>query len=257
MARVLIIDDDYEIVSILTEVLTHEGHAVESAGDPVEGMQKCRAVKPDLIILDYHMPGNTGAHLFESLRRNNATKLTPILFMSGEASPELILSEISDTEGSRFLPKPVPLEDFRRTIREMLAETKGGLSAMGKLVLVRHGQSQWNLENRFTGWVDVDITPLGAEEARRAGRELKGIKFDQAFTSVLKRAQETLKIILDEVGQPGLPTERDQALNERHYGDLQGLNKAETAKKYGDDQVHIWRRSFDVQPPNGESLKDT
>ena len=128
---------------------------------------------------------------------------------------------------------------------------------MGKLVLVRHGQSQWNLENRFTGWVDVDITPLGAEEAHRAGRELKGIKFDLAFTSVLKRAQETLRILLEEVGQPDLPTEKDPALNERHYGDLQGLNKAETAQKYGDEQVHIWRRSFDVKPPNGESLKDT
>jgi len=128
---------------------------------------------------------------------------------------------------------------------------------MGKLVLVRHGQSQWNLENRFTGWVDVDITPLGAEEAHRAGRELKGIKFDLAFTSVLKRAQQTLDILLEEVGQAGLPTESDAALNERHYGDLQGLNKAETAVKYGDAQVHIWRRSFDVKPPNGESLKDT
>ncbi len=128
---------------------------------------------------------------------------------------------------------------------------------MGKLVLVRHGQSQWNLENRFTGWVDVPITPLGEEEAHRAGRELKGIHFDLAFTSVLKRAQQTLTIILGEIGQPDLPTERDQALNERHYGDLQGLNKAETAKKYGDEQVHIWRRSFDVKPPNGESLKDT
>ena len=128
---------------------------------------------------------------------------------------------------------------------------------MGKLVLVRHGQSQWNLENRFTGWVDVPITPLGEEEAHRAGRELKGIRFDLAFTSVLQRAQQTLKIILDEIGQPNLPTEKDQALNERHYGDLQGMNKAETAKKYGDEQVHIWRRSFDVQPPNGESLKDT
>lgn len=128
---------------------------------------------------------------------------------------------------------------------------------MAKLVLVRHGQSQWNLENRFTGWVDVDITPLGAEEAHRAGKELKGIHFDRAYTSLLKRAQDTLKIILEEVGQPNLPTEKDQALNERHYGDLQGLNKAETAKKYGDEQVHIWRRSFDVNPPNGESLKDT
>lgn len=124
MARVLIIDDDFEIVSILTEILNHEGHEVSSAGDPVEGMQKSRSVKPDLIILDYHMPGNTGAHLYESLRRNNATKLTPILFMSGEASPDLILSEISDTEASRFLPKPVPLAEFRRAIREMLAGQK-------------------------------------------------------------------------------------------------------------------------------------
>lgn len=128
---------------------------------------------------------------------------------------------------------------------------------MGKLVLVRHGQSQWNLENRFTGWVDVPITPLGENEAHRAGKELKGIKFDVAFTSELKRAQQTLGIILDEIGQKDLPVRKDKALNERHYGDLQGLDKAETAKKYGDAQVHIWRRSFDVQPPNGESLKDT
>lgn len=128
---------------------------------------------------------------------------------------------------------------------------------MGKLVLVRHGQSQWNLENRFTGWVDVPITPLGENEAHRAGKELKGIKFDVAFTSELKRAQQTLGIILEEIGQKDLPVKKDKALNERHYGDLQGLDKAETAKKYGDAQVHIWRRSFDVQPPNGESLKDT
>jgi two-component system OmpR family response regulator len=121
MARVLIIDDDFEIVAIISEILKHEGHEVDSAADPVDGMQKSRKVKPDLIILDYHMPGNTGAHLFESLRRNTATKKTPILFMSGEASPELILSEISDSEASRFLPKPVKLEDFRRAIAEMLA----------------------------------------------------------------------------------------------------------------------------------------
>ncbi|MBI3289222.1 MAG: 2,3-diphosphoglycerate-dependent phosphoglycerate mutase, partial [Elusimicrobia bacterium] len=128
---------------------------------------------------------------------------------------------------------------------------------MGKLVLVRHGQSQWNLENRFTGWVDVPITPLGEQEARRAGRELKGVAFDLAFVSGLKRAQQTLQIILEETGQTALPVKTDKALNERHYGDLQGLDKAETAKKYGDAQVHIWRRSFDVKPPNGESLKDT
>ena len=124
MARVLIIDDDFEIVSILTEILKLEGHEIDSAPEPVEGMQKSRKIKPDLIILDYHMPGNTGAHLFESLRRNNATKTTPILFMSGEADPELIMSEISDSAGSRFLPKPVKLEEFRKTIREMLAAPK-------------------------------------------------------------------------------------------------------------------------------------
>ena len=124
MARVLIIDDDFEIVAILTEILKHENHEVSSAGEPVEGMQMARKVKPDLIILDYHMPGNTGSHLFESLRRNNATKNTPILFMSGEANPEQILSEISDSAGSRFLPKPVKLEEFRRTIRELLAGAK-------------------------------------------------------------------------------------------------------------------------------------
>ena len=128
---------------------------------------------------------------------------------------------------------------------------------MGKLVLIRHGQSQWNLENRFTGWVDVPITPLGAEEAHRAGKRLKGLRFDKAFTSELKRAQETLAILLKEIGREDLPVEKDKALNERHYGDLQGLDKAETAKKYGDEQVHIWRRSYDVKPPNGESLKDT
>jgi CheY-like chemotaxis protein len=124
MSRVLIIDDDFEIVQILTEVLTRMGHETDSAGDPVEGMQKSRKMSPDLIILDYHMPGNTGAHLYESLRRNNATKITPILFMSGEASPDQILAEISDTEWSRFLPKPVPLAEFRQTVTEMLAGKK-------------------------------------------------------------------------------------------------------------------------------------
>ncbi|MEK7389392.1 MAG: response regulator [Elusimicrobiota bacterium] len=126
MARVLIIDDDFEIISILGEILKIDGHEFDSAGDPVEGMQKCRKLKPDLIILDYHMPGNTGSHLFESLRRNNATKATPILFMSGEADPAQIMAEISDSAGSRFLAKPVQLEEFRRTIRELLASSKGG-----------------------------------------------------------------------------------------------------------------------------------
>jgi len=128
---------------------------------------------------------------------------------------------------------------------------------MNSLVLLRHGESQWNLENRFTGWVDVPLSPKGIEEARSAGEKLKGFKFDRAFTSVLKRANATLDIVLDIIGQKSIPVEYNQALNERHYGDLQGLNKAETAQKYGDAQVKIWRRSFDVQPPNGESLKDT
>jgi 2,3-bisphosphoglycerate-dependent phosphoglycerate mutase len=130
---------------------------------------------------------------------------------------------------------------------------------MAKLVLIRHGQSQWNLENRFTGWIDVPLTPAGEEEARRGAAELKeaGISFDLAFTSVLQRATRTLDIVLDVLGLQGIPVVRDAALNERHYGDLQGLNKAETARKFGDEQVHIWRRSFDVPPPNGESLKDT
>lgn len=130
---------------------------------------------------------------------------------------------------------------------------------MSTLVLIRHGQSQWNLENRFTGWEDVPLTELGREEAHRAGKLLReaGITFTFAFTSELVRAQETLSIVLGELGAESLPVERDQALNERHYGDLQGLNKAETAKKFGDEQVHIWRRSYDIAPPGGESLKDT
>jgi 2,3-bisphosphoglycerate-dependent phosphoglycerate mutase len=127
----------------------------------------------------------------------------------------------------------------------------------GTLILVRHGQSQWNLENRFTGWVDVSLTPAGEAEAQHAGELLKNYRFDRGFTSVLVRAQETLRIILEVTGQTDLPIERDAALNERHYGDLQGLNKAETAAKFGEEQVHLWRRSYDVRPPNGESLKDT
>jgi len=130
---------------------------------------------------------------------------------------------------------------------------------MAVLVLVRHGESQWNLENRFTGWVDVPLSERGVEEAEAAGRKIKkeGLKFDTAFTSVLQRAQRTLDIILEGIGQKNIPIEKDQALNERHYGDLQGLNKAETAQKFGAEQVKIWRRSYDVAPPGGESLKDT
>jgi 2,3-bisphosphoglycerate-dependent phosphoglycerate mutase len=128
---------------------------------------------------------------------------------------------------------------------------------MGTLVLLRHGESQWNLENRFTGWVDVPLSPKGEAEARQAGEKLKSYRFDRAFTSVLMRANETLRIVLETIGQTAIPIEKDQALNERMYGELQGLNKAETAQKYGDQQVKLWRRSYDIRPPGGESLKDT
>jgi len=128
---------------------------------------------------------------------------------------------------------------------------------MGKLILLRHGESQWNLENRFTGWVDVPLSPRGIQEAKNAGDKLRGFTFDRAFTSVLVRANETLRLALDAIGQSNIPIEKDKALNERMYGELQGLNKAETVKKYGEAQVKIWRRSYDVPPPGGESLKDT
>lgn len=127
------------------------------------------------------------------------------------------------------------------------------------LVLVRHGESEWNRLNLFTGWRDPDLTEKGVAEAHRAGRLLKaeGLQFDVAFTSVLKRAQHTLDLILGELGQTGLPVHRDQALNERDYGELSGLNKDDARARWGEEQVHIWRRSFDVPPPGGESLKDT
>lgn len=127
------------------------------------------------------------------------------------------------------------------------------------LVLVRHGESEWNKKNLFTGWRDVDITEQGVAEARTAGKRLKAqkIKFDAAFTSALKRAQRTLDLILEEMGQTNIPVFRDQALNERDYGDLVGLNKDDARKKWGAEQVHQWRRSYDVAPPGGESLKDT
>jgi 2,3-bisphosphoglycerate-dependent phosphoglycerate mutase len=128
---------------------------------------------------------------------------------------------------------------------------------MARLILLRHGESQWNLENRFTGWVDVPLSPRGVQEAKNAGEKLRSFTFDRAFTSVLIRAIETLRLVLEAIGQTNIPIEKDKALNERKYGELQGLNKADTAKKYGDDQVKIWRRSYDVRPPGGESLKDT
>ena len=138
---------------------------------------------------------------------------------------------------------------------------------MPDLILLRHGESQWNLENRFTGWVDIPLSPKGEEEAHQAGEKLKQYRFDKAYTSVLKRAIDTLKIVLKIIGQENLPTEYDQALNERHYGALQGKNKAEIGKIYGEQQLKIWRRSYDVPPPSdvtelnpdgvSESLKDT
>ena len=127
------------------------------------------------------------------------------------------------------------------------------------LVLVRHGQSEWNLKNLFTGWKDPDLTEKGIAEAKEAGQKLKaqGLSFDIAFTSVLKRAQHTLDLTLAEIDQTDLPVKEHMALNERDYGDLSGLNKDDARKKWGEEQVHVWRRSYDVAPPGGESLKDT
>jgi 2,3-bisphosphoglycerate-dependent phosphoglycerate mutase len=127
------------------------------------------------------------------------------------------------------------------------------------LVLARHGQSEWNLKNLFTGWKDPGLTDLGVQEARTAGRRLKemGVQFDVAFTSDLSRAQRTCKLILEEIGQPNLKTIANLALNERDYGDLAGLNKDDARARWGEEQVHLWRRSYDVPPPGGESLKDT
>ncbi|MGA2568446.1 MAG: 2,3-bisphosphoglycerate-dependent phosphoglycerate mutase [Pseudolabrys sp.] len=127
------------------------------------------------------------------------------------------------------------------------------------LVLVRHGQSDWNLKNLFTGWRDIDLTDKGVAEAREAGRKLKaqGLKFNVAFTSALIRAQRTLDLMLQEMGQTNIPVFKNQALNERDYGDLSGLNKDDARKKWGEEQVHIWRRSYDIAPPGGESLRDT
>ena len=127
------------------------------------------------------------------------------------------------------------------------------------LVLVRHGQSEWNLKNQFTGWKDVDLTGQGVAEARTAGRKLKeqGLGFDVAYTSALKRAHRTLDLMLEEMGQTKIPVIKNLALNERDYGDLVGLNKDEARRKWGEAQVELWRRSYDVAPPRGESLKDT
>lgn len=138
---------------------------------------------------------------------------------------------------------------------------------MNYLIIMRHGQSQWNLENRFTGWEDVDLTPVGEEEAHLAGTLLKDVPIDAVFSSTLKRAQRTVEMALNSAAEAGADLSglrdgngwnitRDDALRERHYGDLVGLNKAETAEKYGDEQVHLWRRGFEVRPPNGESLAD-
>lgn len=127
---------------------------------------------------------------------------------------------------------------------------------MGVLVLVRHGQSQWNLENRFAGWMDISLTEQGRKDAVIVARHLQDFHFDEAFTSTLQRASETLIIILRTLQQEGIPVATDAALNERHYGDLQGLNKAELAEKYGQTQVYRWRRGYRDQPPGGESIED-
>lgn len=128
---------------------------------------------------------------------------------------------------------------------------------MAQLIIFRHGESLWNLENRFTGWTDVGLTPKGIAEAKEAGEKLKHFKLDIGYVSELIRTEHTLAIALKVCGQQHIPVIVAEALNERNYGDLQGLNKAEAAKKFGEEQVMKWRRSYDVAPPNGESLKDT
>ncbi len=127
---------------------------------------------------------------------------------------------------------------------------------MGTLLLIRHGQSQWNLENRFTGWTDVSLTPQGREDAKLAGKSLQDMRFDTVFLSRLKRSKETFECLVEGYGPLDAPVWEDSALNERHYGDLQGLNKADTIKQYGEKQVMLWRRSYATRPPGGESLED-
>src|SRR5450432_3517687 len=159
----------------------------------------------------------------------------------------------------RFRAKWIPVR-VKKTHQDKKPDLNGikGMSDR-LLVLVRHGQSEWNLKNLFTGWKDPDLTAKGVAEAIDAGRKLKaeGLSFDIAFTSVLTRAQHTLDLMLVELGQTGLPTKKHLALNERDYGDLSGLNKDDARKRWGEEQVHVWRRSYDVAPPGGESLKDT
>jgi 2,3-bisphosphoglycerate-dependent phosphoglycerate mutase len=133
----------------------------------------------------------------------------------------------------------------------------GEVIVMAKLVLVRHGQSIWNMENRFTGWVDVPLSKKGVQEAHECAKKVEGFEFGVAYTSVLARAIDTLNIIIEDNGWQQLPVIKDAAINERMYGDLQGLNKEEMREKVGEEQVKLWRRSFDIAPPNGESLKDT
>lgn len=128
---------------------------------------------------------------------------------------------------------------------------------MSQLVIIRHGQSEWNKANRFTGWVDIDLSEEGIREAHNAAKLLKDYKFDKAYTSVLKRATRTLEIILEDIGQTEVPVVHNEHLNERMYGQLQGENKDEMREKFGEEQVHKWRRSYDIAPPDGESLKDT
>ncbi len=125
------------------------------------------------------------------------------------------------------------------------------------LVLLRHGESEWNRQNRFTGWVDVDLSPRGVEEARQAGMLLRELPIELIFTSTLRRAWRTAEIVREVLGRPDIPIERSSALNERHYGELQGLNKDEVRRRYGEEQFRLWRRSYEVAPPGGESLADT
>src|SRR3984893_17878859 len=207
-----------------------------------------------------HAPGR-GSHHVRARRRQGravgASSKARAIFHDRRAGAQEFLEH--DPEKHALGPRPDGWEPVFR--RDHAQNKKIGKQEMSDrlLVLVRHGQSEWNLKNLFTGWKDPDLTEMGIAEAKDAGGKLKaqGLQFDIAFTSVLLRAQHTLDLMLAEIGQTELRTERNLALNERDYGDLSGLNKDDARKKWGEEQVLVWRRSYDVPPPGGESLKDT
>jgi 2,3-bisphosphoglycerate-dependent phosphoglycerate mutase len=204
-----------------------------------------------------HKASNKKAgHPKASHRQKGAQKMRPRHRADGKKAPAARNQKINrhpashsnKAAGRHSVSPPPPVQ--QPVVRE---------NEIAILVLLRHGQSQWNLENRFTGWIDVPLSFAGEQEAHAAGMRIAGmgVRFNRAYTSVLLRATQTLKLVLDDINQTGVPTVQDAALNERKYGKLQGMNKDEARKKFGEEQVHLWRRSYDVRPPGGESLEDT